>query len=195
MLLAGATVVLAQPKRQVLIIEYGDLANVRLSYDPSKISKAALTSLLRISPYQGDELVPPPLELCVSADPEYRECGAHNIESETFFFNAEVNLKRGQKMLDFLDQLKVPTTLKPASAFYRRRTSFWLCLERARLTYYRGDGRALQTTCDTVEAADACPTAVEQSPVIEAPARGQFARCAGLWCHRRERVLHRFALK
>ena len=177
-------------RREVLVTEYGDLAKVRLSFDSSRIARPLLNDLLRISPYDPGTLVPPSLELCITADPEYRACGARRIDSENFFYNADVNLKRGQKMLDFIDQLKVPAVLKPVAAFHHRATSFWLCLERAQLAYYRGNDRALLAMCDTVDAFNACPAAVQQAPLAQSQAAREeltrtWHKCMNAAFHRR----------
>lgn len=116
---------------------------------------------VRLSPFSEGQLVPPQLELCIAGDSDYLECGSRNLGSPNFLANADVNIKRGQGMLDFLDRVKVPPVLEPIRQFRRRETSFWLCLERSRLAYYRGNDQALRTICDAVDANAGCSALVE----------------------------------
>lgn len=64
--------------------------------------------------------------------------------------------------------MKVPLSLVPSLRYYRRGVVFWLCVERARLAYYRGDNDALRGTCDTVNGAARCPDLVKQASISRA---------------------------
>jgi hypothetical protein len=80
-------------------------------------------------------------------------------------------------MLSRFDRLNIPASLAPVLQYARRGTSFWLCLERARLEYYRGNNDALRTQCDSVDAVTACPDAMKQAPLAQTPAeRAQLAK-------------------
>lgn len=158
-----------QQPRTAHVIE-AELAEIRYSYDPSKLSPYRFTELVEISPVGGQNLMPPQLEFCRDNDVDYLPCGDRTLSSPNFLQNADVNLRKGRDIVSRLERLNVPPSLTPALRFYRRGTSFWLCLERARLDYYRGDRDALRTQCDTVNASARCAGAITQAAAAQTPA-------------------------
>jgi hypothetical protein len=159
----------AQPPRTVHVVE-AELAEIRYSYDPSKLLPYRFTDLVGISPVGGQNLMPPQLELCIDNDADYLPCGDRTLSSPNFLRNADVNLRKGRDILSRLERLNVPPSLTPALQFYRRGASFWLCLERARLAYYRGERDALRTQCDTVDASARCPDSLVRARAAQTPA-------------------------
>ena len=176
LLLSNASLTLtAQQERLVHVVE-SELAQIRYAYDPSKLAPYRFTELVGISPVGGEHLMPPQLELCIDNDADYLACGDRTLGSPNFFRNADVNLRKGREILGRLERLNVPPSLAPALRHYRRGTSFWLCLERARLAYYRGDRDALRTKCDAVVASARCPDAVRHAATAQTSAdRAQVA--------------------
>jgi len=141
--------------RERLIIRTQDGDMVRLSFDPSRISRVTLRSLIRFSPW-GESNVTPSLSQCVDRQSQYRQCGNRTLGSENFLYNAAVNLREAEKQLASFDTIEVPAELSEVAAFMKRQKAFWICLDRAELAYYRGNDRALLTRCDVVDSNTEC---------------------------------------
>ncbi len=113
-------------KTLISAVSTGEL---RLTYDPDKISEATLRAAVELSPHAAPSgLIPRQLEMCVAGDPRYRDCGSRDIEAPHFLSNGEVNLAEGRKELDRVLQLVVPVELQPALSWLRRSVAFSLAL-------------------------------------------------------------------
>ena len=164
----------AQGPPTVQVVEV-DADQIRYVYDPAKLKPYALNDLLQISPFSAN--MPPFLELCVQGDADYRPCGSRALGAENFLANANVNITKGTELLAALDRLNVPASLQPAFRYHRRGVVFWMCLERARFAYYRGDNNALRTTCDDVDASATCPDWLRQASAARSEAdRDELAK-------------------
>lgn len=165
----------ARQKPAVEVVEIG-AEEIRYTYDPLKLKPYLLRDLLQVSPFSSH--MPPSLELCVDGDADYLPCGDRALGAENFLSNADVNIRRGQEVLSALDRLNVPSSLLPPLRYYRRGVVFWLCLERARLAYYRGDGDALRAKCDAVDPSARCSSWIAQASVARSNGdRDQLAKC------------------
>jgi len=145
--------------RHATVSEEAEVGEVRWRIDTRRMDPGRFRELLVLSPHRST--LPPQLELCVAGKPPYRECGTRTPEAANFFANADINVSRGQEQLDALTRLEVPSELEPAAVYARRQVSFAGCLNRARLSYFRGDDEALAVACDTIDATAACGQAVE----------------------------------
>lgn len=151
----------------VEVVEIG-AEEIRYTYDPAKLQPYVFRDLLQVSPFSSH--MPPSLELCVEGDAEYRSCGSRTLGADNFLSNADVNIRKGQEVLSALDRLNVPASVLPALRYYRRGVAFWLCLERTRLAYYRGDRNALRATCDGVDAPAKCAEWIKHAAAAQSNA-------------------------
>lgn len=167
LLLVGSIRTGAAQKATVQVVEIG-ADEIRYTYDAAKLKPYIFRDLLQVSPFSSH--MPPSLELCVEGDTQYRPCGNRALGADNFLVNADVNIRKGQEVLSALDRLNLPASLLPPQRYYRRGVGFWLCLERARLAYYRGDPNALRATCDGVDASAKCPDWIKQAAVAQSNA-------------------------
>ena len=142
---------------------------VRLHFQPRRISEGRLRELLLVSPYDLSTFIPPNLEQCIDADPAYGDCGTRTLDDPSFLYNAEVNAARGRDMLDAIDRLAPPLELIKVVDYVRAQIEFYVCLHAAQLAYYRGDDTALSVTCDWIDARLGCTETVEQAAMTCAP--------------------------
>jgi len=136
---------------------------VKLHFDPTKIQEQRLRQLTRVGPYES--WIPPSLDMCISGDPEYRDCGSRKPDAPNFAHNAQVNLVRGKKMATSLDRLDIPRQLDPVVAYLRREITFYVCLHQSQFDYYRGNVGALRTPCGEIDPRRACPHVVSGTPL------------------------------
>ncbi len=85
-----------------------------VTFDTSRIPEEQMKQFVLLSPAlsPSDYMFAPSLELCITRDPRYRDCGSRKLDSPNFFSNAEVNLDRGREVLQFLSTLSFPKELQ-----------------------------------------------------------------------------------
>lgn len=137
-----------------------------LTVDGDAFTEGELRSLAMLSPYLygwRSHAVAPRLELCLTDDPAYLDCGARSLEAKNYFWNARVNLDRGARELDALQRLRYPEELEPVVAHLLRSLAFSLWLEETRFAYYHSwDAAVLRRTWEGIEPGAACRTVFER---------------------------------
>jgi hypothetical protein len=135
-----------------------------VSFDSSKIPERQMRELIILSPLVTDYAGIPPvsaakdfgaggslsggvrdknffaldLEQCLAQDPEYSVCAGkrNDVSSPNFLHNAEVNLRRSRRGLEWLQHLNYPKELQPVVEFLRRGLALSLWIEETRVRYY-----------------------------------------------------------
>ncbi|MBV8866620.1 MAG: hypothetical protein JO210_14595 [Acidobacteriaceae bacterium] len=127
-----------------------------LTFDDSKISQTALRQLAWLSPHMPPDMPSPydsatsdingvidkvftarPLERCSAEDPAYRDCSSNQLDSRTFFHNAEVNIAKSETQLRRLQHLQVPAELARVKEYLTDKLERYLLIEKARSAYYK----------------------------------------------------------
>jgi hypothetical protein len=135
-----------------------------LTFDPSRISRAQLKKLYELSPQLYWRLaLPPDLHLCVKGDREYLPCGTRNLADPNFLANAEVNLRKGHRILQSLENLPFPPELAPVVEYVKRSAAFVVCLQKSQLAFYTTwDPTALLAVCNGINPAAECPSILDR---------------------------------
>jgi len=128
----------------------------RLQFAPGRVPEQRLRELAKIGPYRQEDFLPPAIEECIYGEAEYKDCGSRKLDAPNFLHNAQVNLTRGQQLLDFFNRLDPPLELEPVRAYVRRQVMFYLCLNGAELAYYHGNDEALKTSCGGIDPSTVC---------------------------------------
>lgn len=126
--------------KQVTLGPYNTLdGKYEVTFDTSRISEEQMKQLVLLSPALSslDYTLAPSLELCVTGDPRYRECGDRRLESPNFLPNAEVNLNLGRQALKFVSTLRYPKELQRVVRYLKDSLSFSLWIQEARYQFFK----------------------------------------------------------
>jgi hypothetical protein len=109
-----------------------------VTFDSSSIPLEQMKGLVRLSPQLSWEyIVPPSLELCVTGDPKYLECGTRDLRAPHFLENAKINLDEGRGSLKKLQSLTYPKELGRVVAYLKDSLAFSLWLHETRYEFYK----------------------------------------------------------
>jgi len=110
-------------------------AEYSLTFDPNVISVEEVKRLSQISPYDFYACSKPDLEYCVTGACDF---GLRTgWRAPNYFKNAEINIEKAKQQLDFLQNLRYPTELRPWVQYLVRFWTFNVWLEETRLDFYR----------------------------------------------------------
>jgi len=110
-----------------------------VTFDTSRIPEEQMKQFVLLSPAlsPSDYMFAPSLELCITRDPRYRDCGSRKLDSPNFFSNAEVNLDRGREALQFLSTLSFPKELQKVVRYHKDSLSFSLWIQETRYQFFK----------------------------------------------------------
>ena len=111
----------------------------KLTFDSSIISEKQMKEIVIFSPdyYLGtDYFLVSSLELCVTGEPEYLDCGTRDLNASNFYKNAQVNISRGKKKLDLLKGIRYPKELSAVVDYFNKSLAFGFWLNQTRLDFY-----------------------------------------------------------
>lgn len=156
-----------------------------ITFESSTFPEEHMKKLVLLSPpLATDYALAPSLQLCSAGDPEYVACGTRNLHATNFFRNAEVNLKRGRKSLDFLNSLKYPNELKPVITYLQKSLSFSLWTEETLYEFYKSwDTNILRKKHNDLDAQLLCPSILKDIDVATSKqskydlARSKWSNC------------------
>ena len=167
--------------RTVTLTFSTDDTNYTVSFDPSKISEIQMRELVILSPFVTDYAGVPhskgfwigastkgavqdkvlfavPLEYCSQDDTAYTSCQTNDISSPTFLRNAEVNLEKSRRGLEWLQQLDHPQELQHVVDYLLPRLEISVWIEEIKLRYYKTwDEHILKEVHEDIDSARLCP--------------------------------------
>lgn len=134
-------------------------AEYTLTFDPNVISVDEVKKLALISPYNFYACSKPDLEYCVTGACDFGlQTG---WRSPNYYKNAEINIERAKKQLDFLQNLTYPAELRPWVQYLLRFWTFNSWLEETRLDFYKTwDVGTLKRKYEDLDPAESCPVPI-----------------------------------
>src|SRR5438132_3753122 len=136
-----------------------------VTFDPATISEERMKKFVQLSPslsLMGYALAPQ-LELCISSDPKYLDCGTRDWRAINFYKNAQVNLDQGRRALEFLSSLKYPKELNGVVRYLTASLSVSLWLEETRYEFYKSwDTNILKRKYEEIDPSQVCSTVLKE---------------------------------
>ena len=112
---------------------------IHYSFNQSLISKQTLKQYLKIHPlaYDSRYHIPPSLKLCIAKDSDYYQCGSRNLHDQNFFKNAEINISKGEILINELSSMNEIEELKGLVSYFKKSLEFGVWQRKTLLKYYK----------------------------------------------------------
>lgn len=167
MVLSGAFIFAdSAAAKQVTLGPYNTLdGKYDVTFETSRISEKQMKQLILLSPalYSPDYTFAPSLELCITGNPRYRECGSRKLDAPNFFSNSEANLNSGRQALEFLSTLNYPKELQKVVHHLKDSLSFSLWIQETRYQFFKTwDMALLKRQSHGIDPTRHCDSALNQ---------------------------------